>query len=134
MVSAFRTVETRALVTKIQNDFATITTGEGAVSGELVPALEADDFTTSRIDRSLPAVASLEHSWIGILQSLTPMIGVMSDNVTNYQAVAALPASTLFPWLFLTAGLLVVAAVLLSAARGRLKLPRHVRAVEPQAV
>jgi hypothetical protein len=133
MVSAFRNVETRSLVTKIQNDFATITTGEGALGGELVPALEAHGLSTARIDKALPAVATLEGRWIEILQDLTPMIGVMSNNVTNYQAVAALPAFGLFPWLFLIAGLLVVTLVLLSATGIRLPIRRRLRAVEPQA-
>jgi hypothetical protein len=133
MVKAFRTLETRALVTKVQNDFATITTGEGALSGELVPALEARGLSTTQIDKALPALATLEDHWIGILQNLTPMIGVMSDNVANYQAVAALPAFSLFPWLFLIAGVLVLALVLLSATGARLPLRRLQRAVEPQA-
>jgi hypothetical protein len=133
MVSAFRNVETRSLVTKVQNDFATITTGEGALGGELVPALEAHGLSTAQIDKALPAVATLEGRWIEILQNLTPMIGVMSNNVTNYQAVAALPAFGLFPWLFLIAGLLVVTLVLLSATGIRLPIRRRLRAVEPQA-
>jgi hypothetical protein len=133
MVSAFRNVETRSLVTKVQNDFATITTGEGALGGELVPALEAHGLSTAQIEEALPAVATLEGRWIDILQDLTPMIGVMSNNVTNYQAVAALPAFGVFPWLFLIAGLLVVTLVLLSATGIRMPIRRRLRAVEPQA-
>jgi hypothetical protein len=126
MVSAFRTVETRSLVIKIQNDFGTITTGEGALSGELVPALEEHGLSTLQIDKALPAVAKLESRWIGILQNLTPMIGVMSNNVTNYQAVAALPAFGLFPWLFLIPGLLVLALVVLSRTGPRMPIRRGV--------
>lgn len=118
MVDAFRTVETRGLVVRVQNDFATITTGEGALSGELVPALEARGMSSAEIDRELPAVVALEGRWIEILQDLTPMIGVMSDNVANYQAVAALPSFRLFPWLFSIAGLLALAPLALSASRG----------------
>jgi hypothetical protein len=98
-----------------------------------VPALEARGLSTTQIDKALPALATLEDHWIGILQNLTPMIGVMSDNVANYQAVAALPAFSLFPWLFLIAGVLVLALVLLSATGARLPLRRLQRAVEPQA-
>jgi hypothetical protein len=133
MVSAFRTVETRSLVTKVQNDFATITTGEGALSGELLPALEEHGLSTSRLDRALPAVTTLEGRWVEILQNLTPMIGVMSDNVANYQAVAALPSFNVFPWIFLTAGLLVLALVALSAGRMRPLAHRRRRAVAPAA-
>jgi hypothetical protein len=132
LVRAFASVETRSLVTQIQNDFGTITTGEGSLGGELVPALEARGLDTARIDAAMPAVAKLEGDWIGILQNLTPLIGVMSDNVANYQAVAALPAFGLFPWLFLIPGLLVACLVLLGASGARLPMRRRVRAVEPQ--
>ena len=125
MVSAFSTVETRGLVVKIQNDFATITTGEGALSGELLPALEARGLSGTQIDRALPAVATLEDRWIGILANLTPLIGVMSDNVTNYQAVVALPSFNVFPWLFLISGLLVLLLLGLGLARARLPSPRR---------
>ena len=131
MVRSFAAIETRSLVTKIQNDFGTITTGEGALGGELVPALEERGISTARIDAAMPAVARLEGRWIQILQQLTPLIGVMSDNVANYQAVAALPAFAVFPWLFVIPGLLVVVIVALSA--GNLPIRRRVRAVEPQA-
>jgi hypothetical protein len=130
MVSAFHTVETRSLVTKIQNDFGTITTGEGALSGELVPVLEEHGLSTAQIDKALPAVAALEGSWIGILQNLTPLLGVMSDNVSNYQAVVALPAFGVFPWLFTIPAALILALVALSAAGPRLPLRRRSGAVE----
>jgi hypothetical protein len=125
MLSAFRTVETRALVTKVQNDFATITTGEGSLSGELVPALEEHGLSTARIDRALPAVAKLEDGWIVILQDLTPLLGVMSNQVADYHAVAALPSFDVFPWVFLIAGLLVL--VLIALRGGRARLPRTLR-------
>jgi hypothetical protein len=133
LVSAFRTVETRRLVTAVQGDFATVTTGEGSLSGELLPALEGRGLSTAAIDRAMPAVAQMEGHWIQILQSLTPMIGVMSDNVRNYQAVAALPAFTVFPWLFLAAGLLLLALLAVAATGGRLPMIRRSRAIEPQA-
>ncbi len=133
MVRALAAVETRSLVTQIQNDFGTITTGEGSLGGELVPALEAHGLDTARIDAALPAVAGLEGRWIGILQNLTPLIGVMSDNVANYQAVAALPPFGLFPWLFVIPGLVVLCLVLIGASGARLPLRRRLGALEPQA-
>ncbi len=132
MVRAFAGVETRSLVTQIQNDFGTITTGEGSLGGELVPALEAHGLDTARIDAAMPAVARLEGHWIEILQNMTPLIGVMSDNVANYQAVAELPAFGLFPWLFVTPGLLVALFVLLGAGGARLPVRRRVHAIETQ--
>jgi hypothetical protein len=133
MVSAFHTVETRALVTKVQNDFATITTGEGALSGELIPALEEHGLSTAQIDSALPAVATLEGRWIVILQDLTPLLGVMSNQVADYHAVAALPSFDVFPWVFLIAGLLVLALITLRGGRLRLPILRRLPTVEPQA-
>ena len=65
----------------------------------------------------------LQKRWTAILNNLTPMIGVMSDNVANYRAVAALPPFPLFPWLFAVPGLLVVALALLAGRRPQ-PLPR----------
>jgi hypothetical protein len=48
---------------------------------------------------------------------MTPMIGAMSDNVSNYQAVAALPPFPLFPWFFVAPGLLVAGSALLAGPR-----------------
>lgn len=130
MVAAFRSIETRSLVTAVQNDFSSITTGEGALSGELVPALEARGLSTARIDRAIPALASLEARWIAILQNLTPLIGVMNDNLGNYAAVASLPPFGTLPFIFAAAGLLAAALVALSFADGS-ALRARVRRADP---
>jgi hypothetical protein len=41
----------------------------------------------------------------------------MSDNVTNYQAVASLPPFPLFPWFFVVPGVLVVGFVVVAGTR-----------------
>jgi len=53
--------------------------------------------TTSQIDSKFPAVVTLDSHWVHILNDMTPMIGAMSDNVANYQAIASLPPFPLFP-------------------------------------
>jgi hypothetical protein len=117
MVTAFRTIETRPTVQKLQGDFGTIAVGQGAIRTDLVPALRARGLSDREIKRELPAVARLKDRWVAILNNITPMIGVMSDNVGNYQAVAALPAFPTFLWLFVIPGLLVVGLVLLAGKR-----------------
>jgi hypothetical protein len=97
MIDAFQTVETHRLVTAVQNDFGTIAIGQGSLRTEL-PA---------RIAKRLPAVRELNRDWTGILQRFTPLLGVMSDNVANYRATAALPSFSLFPWFFLIPGLVL---------------------------
>jgi hypothetical protein len=114
MVSAFKTVETRKLVQEVQGDFGTVAIGQGALAGELYPALEARGFSAKEIAKKLPATENLNKNWITILNDLTPMIGVMSDNVVNYQAVVAMPPFGIFPWLFVVAGLAALAFALLA--------------------
>ena len=53
-------------------------------------------------------ITTFDDQWVHILNDMTPMIGAMSDNVANYEAVAALPPFALFPWFFVLPGLLVV--------------------------
>jgi hypothetical protein len=124
MVSAFKTIETRATVQKLQGDFGTIAVGQGAIKTDLVPALRATGMSDADIKRELPAAARLKDRWVEILNNITPMIGVMSDNVGNYQAVAALPSFSLFIWLFAVPGVLVIGLALLSGKRPRKYPPR----------
>jgi hypothetical protein len=118
LVTAFTPVETRPAVVRVQNDFGQVAIAQGALAGELVPALRAHGLTTAQIDRRFPAVQTLTTRWIQILNDLTPVIGVMSDNVDRFQAVAALPPLTAFAWLFVIAGGLAALIALISTARG----------------
>lgn len=117
MIDAFRTVETRATVQRVQGQFGTIAVGQGAIRTELVPALRAAGLSDAQIRQRVPAIVRLQERWPQILGNLTPMIGVMSDNVGHYRAVAALPPFPLFPWLFAVPGLLVVGLGLLAGRR-----------------
>jgi hypothetical protein len=90
--------------------------GQGAIRLEIVPALQKSGLSSGQIRAAYPAVATLDTQWVGILNGMTPMIGAMSDNVANYQAVASLPPFPLFPWFFVLPGLLVAG---LAVAAGR---------------
>ena len=63
-----------------------------------------------------------------ILNDMTPMIGAMSDNVANYQAIASLPPFPLFPWFFVLPGVLVAGLAL----AGGVSRPRPVLAEVPE--
>ena len=126
LVEAFKPIETRSAVVRVQNDFGQVAIAQGALAGELVPALQQHGLSQAQIDQQFPAVQTLLARWIPILNDLTPVIGVMSDNVGRFQAVAALPPFTAFPWLFLIPGLLVSLIVLAGPLRSipdRLKRP-----------
>lgn len=117
MVDAFRPIETREAVVRVQNDFGQVALLQGALAGELVPQLQAKaGYGTKELRRSFPALQTVDRRFVDILGDLTPVLGAMSDNVTRFQAVAALPALTVFPWLLTVPGLLVL---LLLAASGR---------------
>jgi hypothetical protein len=108
MMSAFKTIETTENVQQIQGYFGSMAVGQGAIRLEIVPALEASGLSSPEIATRFPAVATLDAKWVHILNEMTPMIGAMSDNVSNYQAVASLPPFPLFPWFFVIPGLLVM--------------------------
>jgi hypothetical protein len=114
MMSAFETIETNANVTRIQSYFATIAGGQGAIRLEIVPALERGG---TDVAERFPAANTLDEQWVHVLNDVTPMIGAMSDNVDNYQAIAALPDFRLFPWFFVAPGLLIAGAALASRPR-----------------
>jgi hypothetical protein len=120
MMAAFKTIETRQEVETIQGYFGTIGLVQGAIRLQLVPALRRAGLTDAEVARRFPAVAALDRDWVAILGDMTPMIGAMSDNVANYQALTALPSFRVFPWIFVGVGLLVAFAALASAPwRGR---------------
>jgi hypothetical protein len=117
MMTAFETIETREKVETIQSYFATIAVGQGSLRLEVVPALHRAGLNAAQIADRFPAVDRLNRNWIGILNDMTPMIGAMSDNVDNYDAIKSLPPFPLFPWFFVVPGLLIVALALVPGRR-----------------
>jgi hypothetical protein len=107
MMTAFKSIETTKNVQQIQGFFGTMAVGQGAIRLEIVPALEASGLSKSAMAAKFPDVAALDGDWVHILNDMTPMIGAMSNNVTNYQAIASLPPFALFPWFFVLPGALV---------------------------
>lgn len=114
MMTSFKSIETTTNVTKIQNYFATMSSGQGDLRLGVVAALEQGGLSSRQVAERFPAVVGLDGNWIHILNDMTPMIGAMSDNVANYQAIASLPPFPLFPWFFVLPGVLVIGAALLS--------------------
>jgi hypothetical protein len=114
MVKAFKTIETSARVDTIQGYFGEMVTGQGAVRLDLVPALEKTGLDARQIAARFPGITTLDRQWVPILNDMTPLVGAMSDNVTNYQAVANLPPFGLFPWFFVVPGLLIALLALVA--------------------
>jgi hypothetical protein len=118
MMTAFETIETRAKVEQIQGYFATIAVGQGSLRLEIVPALRRAGLDARQIAARFPDVVTLDRGWIPILNDMTPMIGAMSDNVDNYQAIRSLPPFPLFPWFFVVPGLLIAGVAFAARPRG----------------
>jgi hypothetical protein len=132
MVKDFQSIENRQKVQEVQGDFSTITIGHGAITDEITPALTKQGLDQKAIAQQLPGTSNLDAHWVKILNNMTPMIGVMNDNVANYTAIAALPPFTDFMWLFLIPGLLIVALVLFAGTRPREEKKSEVRASQPE--
>lgn len=107
MMAAFKSIETNANVSRIQGYFSTMAGGQGAIRLQVVPALEASGLTSQQVAADYPAITKLDGNWVHILNDMTPMIGAMSDSVSRYQAIAALPPFPLFPWFFVIPGVLL---------------------------
>ncbi len=121
LIGAFSSIEMTSTVTKLQNDFGQLAIGQGSLRTEL----------PSRVAERIAPVRALNRRWITILGDFTPVLGVMSNNVSNYRAVAALPAFTAFPWLFSAPGLLAL-AIALGGAFPTPPIRRRNRRSEPQ--
>jgi hypothetical protein len=120
MMSAFKTIETTSNVEQIQGYFGEMAEGQGAIRLEIMPSLTNSGLSQSQINASFPAVVTLDDRWVHILNDMTPMIGAMSDNVANYQAIASLPPFPLFPWFFVAPGLIVAGlAISVGSRAGR---------------
>jgi hypothetical protein len=114
MMTAFENIETTNNVQQIQGYFGSMAIGQGAIRLEIVPALEKSGLSPDEIAARFPAVATLDADWVHTLNDMTPMIGAMSDNVANYQAIASLPPFPLFPWFFAIPGVLVASLALIA--------------------
>ena len=118
MMSAFKGIETARNIETIQGYFGSMAVGQGAIRLDVIPALELDGMTPTQVQSQFPAIATLDRNWDHILNDMTPMIGAMSDNVVNYEAIAALPPFPLFPYFFVLPGLFVIAFAI-AAGTGR---------------
>jgi hypothetical protein len=106
MIDGFKPFMTRAKVTQIQGYFLTIGSGEGDLRRTVVPELTGDGRVRAG---DINGVTTLNQQWPTISGGMAPMIGAMSDNVGNFDAVVAMPPFWMFPWFFVVPGLLVAA-------------------------
>ena len=117
MMSAFKTIETRHHLRRIQSYFSEMAAGQGLVQLQLLPAMRHAGLSGAQIDARYPALNTLDTDWVHILNDMTPMIAAMSNNIGNYQAISSLPSFRLFPWFFLLPGVIVIVIALVGKTR-----------------
>lgn len=117
MIDDFRSLMTDKKLRTIQGYFVTLAAGEGNVRTAALPALDvaapAGQLPAPAAER-FPAIAQWSEDWPTIFREFAPMVGVMSDNVVNFEAVDALPPFWMFPWFFVIPGLMIAGAGVLA--------------------
>lgn len=103
MIDDFQPMMTRERVQSVQGYFVTLGAAEGQLRANALPLL----VEAGGDPAEFPALAQWSADWPTILTDFNPMVATMSDNVDNYDAVAALPSFDLFPWFFVVPGALV---------------------------
>ena len=103
MIDDFRPMMTRERVQSVQGYFVTLGAAEGQLRANALPLL----VEAGGDPADFPAIGQWSTDWPTILTDFNPMVATMSDNVDNYDAVAALPSFDLFPWFFVIPGALV---------------------------
>lgn len=118
MIDDFRPMMVRERVRNVQGYFITIGTAEGQLRTAVLPLAQEQGLDLAEV----PSVLQLNEDWPTMVGELAAMVGVMSDNVDNFEAVDAMPDFPLFPWFFVVPGLLV-AGLALWARAGRAAAP-----------
>lgn len=103
MIEEFRPMMARERVQSVQGYFVTLGAAEGQLRANALPRL----VEAGGDPAGFPAIAQWSADWPTILSDFNPMVATMSDNVDNYDAVAALPSFDLFAWFFVVPGALV---------------------------
>jgi hypothetical protein len=131
MIDTFRPIMERGRVQRIQGYFVTIGGAEGSLRAQALPQTGLSD---TDLDERFPAIRELNRDWQTIVADDTgfaAMVGAMSDNVDNYEAVDALPPFPLFPWFFVIPGLLLIGLALRSRLPAPASAPAPARAPRP---
>lgn len=117
MIDDFRSLMTDKKLRTIQGYFVTLAAGEGNVRTAALPALAASAPAGQPAPspaEQYPAIAQWSEDWPTIFREFAPMVGVMADNVVNFEAVDALPPFWMFPWFFVIPGLMIAGAGVLA--------------------
>jgi hypothetical protein len=127
MMDAFKPYMTETRITQFQGFLGTIDAAEQESRTELLPAV-ASAATATPQQRAVASVEDWSAKWrgerdaIGINEDMSGMVNDIAANLDNYAAVNALPKFFLFPFFFITPGIII--ALLARAALKRARAGR----------
>ena len=113
MIDDFTPMMTEDRLRAVQGYFITLGGAEGQMRVALLPGLEAAGGDPA----AHTAIADFSAQWQPMLVDFNGMVATMSDNLDNFEAVAALPSFDLFPWFFVIPGLLVAVTAIVALRR-----------------
>lgn len=122
MMEAFKPYMTEARITQFQGFLVTIDAAEQETRTKFLPAVEPAA-TAAPQQQAIAAVEDWSAKWrgeadaIGINEDMSGMVNDIADNLDNYAAVNRLPKFFLFPFFFITPGIMI--ALLARAALKR---------------
>lgn len=107
MINDFRSLMSDKKVAAVQSYFLAIGGGEGELRLRVPELLARLGIGREDYESRFDAIAQFSRDWPRIANEMAPMVGAMSDNIDNFEAVDALPPFPLFPWFFVAPGVLV---------------------------
>lgn len=114
MLSDFKPFMTKERLNGFQSEMAQINASVHEIDTRVAPRLTSSGAAKSRGARITPAYRSFDRKWPAINKTMTNLLDKVQGNLSNYQAVAALPSFRLFPWFFVIPGVLILSLSLLA--------------------
>ncbi len=112
MLDEFKPFMTPARLDGFQLDIREVNAGvhqaETSVASSLVGVPARASGLDSRFASEYPTFGAFAAQWGTINAHMTALLDSVQGNLGNYQAVAALPSFTLFPWFFVVPGVLLL--------------------------
>ncbi|MFV1989949.1 MAG: hypothetical protein ACC652_04325 [Acidimicrobiales bacterium] len=108
MIDGFRPYMTSEQVTLFQGHLATIEAANTEAIVLLRPSIISSGYTDGPgYDAQFSSAVGLSDAWPAINDDMGDLLVRMENNISNYEAVDALPSFDLFPWFFVLPGLII---------------------------
>lgn len=117
MLVEFRPFMTSSRLDGYQAEIREIDAAVRETDNSVSPYLLAHGFDRTDLNSRFPYYAELNAKWPMIDSTMTILLDKVEGNLENYQAVAALPSFTLFPWFFVAPGFLLLSLAILAWVR-----------------